>query len=127
MRRRQYWVGRQQWRPLRTFKDRGHPLHKVAEAPPLRARGPGWAHWARLKLGATRWLGIWLDSAFNLVENGTRRIGRTRQAEARLRRTVNQYAVPPAATRNLQSVIVQGTMLYASELTWKGGKEGGKE
>ena len=43
-----------------------------------------------------------------------------RQAEARLRRIVNQYRVPPAAARNLQAAIVQGTMLYASELTWNG-------
>ena len=69
---------------------------------------------------ATRWLGIWLDASLNLAENRRRRIGRTRQAEARLRRIVNQYGVPPAAARNLQSVIVQGTMLYTSELTWNG-------
>ena len=43
-----------------------------------------------------------------------------RQAEARLRRIVNQYRVPPAAARNLQAAIVQGTMLYPSELTWNG-------
>ena len=69
---------------------------------------------------ATRWLGIWLDSSLNLADNRRRRIGKTRQAEARLRRIVNQYGVPPAAARNLQSAIVQGTMLYASELTWNG-------
>ena len=28
--------------------------------------------------------------------------------------------VPPAAARNLQLAIVQGTMIYASELTWSG-------
>ena len=46
--------------------------------------------------------------------------GKTRQAEARLRRIVNQYGVPLASARNLQAAIVQGTMLYASELTWNG-------
>ena len=40
-----------------------------------------------------------------------------RQAEAKLRRIVNQYGVPPASARNLQTAIVQGAMLYASELT----------
>ena len=30
--------------------------------------------------------------------------------------------VPPAAAGGLQSAIVQGTLLYASELTWNGGK-----
>ena len=58
--------------------------------------------------------------SLNLAENRRRRIGKTRQAEARLRRIVSQYGVPPAAARNLQAAIVQGTMLYASELTWNG-------
>lgn len=51
----------------------------------------------------------------------------TRQAKARLRRIVSKYGVLPAAARNLQSAIVQGNMLYASELTWDGhkGVEGG--
>ena len=44
---------------------------------------------------ATRWLGIWLDSAPTLKENRQKRIGKTRQAEARIRRIVNQYGVPP--------------------------------
>ena len=42
--------------------------------------------------------------------------------EARIRRIVNQYGVPPAAARNLQLALVQGTILYASELTWAGQK-----
>ena len=71
---------------------------------------------------ATRWLGIWLDSTLTLAENWRRRIGKTRQAEARLRRIVSKYGVPPAASRNLQSAIVQGTMLYAAEQTWEGQK-----
>ena len=69
---------------------------------------------------AARWLGIWLDSELRLVENRHRRIARARQAEAQLRRVVSKYGVPPASTRNLQSAIVQGTMLYAAELTWNG-------
>ena len=64
-----------------------------------------------------------MDASLNLAENRRQRIGKTRQAEARLRRVVNQYGVPPAATRNLQAAIVQETILYASELTWNGGKE----
>ena len=39
--------------------------------------------------GATRWLGIWLDSALTLAKNRSIRIGRARQAEARLRRIIN--------------------------------------
>ena len=30
--------------------------------------------------------------------------------------------LPPVAASNLQAAIVQGTMLYASRLTWNGGK-----
>lgn len=33
---------------------------------------------------ATRWLGIWLSSTLTLAENRRRRIGKMRQAEARL-------------------------------------------
>ena len=71
---------------------------------------------------ATWWLGIWLDSGLTLQENRRRRIGKTRQAEARIRRIVSQYGVPPASARNLQMALVQGTMLYAAELTWSGQK-----
>ena len=38
----------------------------------------------RFAEGATRWLGIWLDSSLTLAENRRVRIGRARQAEARL-------------------------------------------
>ena len=54
------------------------------------------------------------------MEKWWRKIGKTRQAKARLRRIVNKYGVSPAAARNLQAAIIQGTMLYASELTWNG-------
>lgn len=64
---------------------------------------------------ATRWLEIWLNSTLTLAENRRRRIGKTRQEEARPRRIVNRYGAPPAAARNLQLAIIQGTMLYASE------------
>ena len=78
------------------------------------------AHRVGFNPGTTRWLGIWLDASLNLAENRRWIIGKTRQAEARLRRIVNQYGVPPPAAGNLQSAIVQGTMLYATELTWNG-------
>ena len=71
---------------------------------------------------ATRWLGIWLDSELRLVENRHRRIAKAHQAGTRLRRIVTKFGVPPASTRNLQSVIVQGTMLYGAELTWNSKK-----
>ena len=71
---------------------------------------------------ATRWLGIWLDFSLFLAENKYRRIGKARQAEARLWRIVSTYGVPPASARTLQMAIIQGTMLYAPELMWNGGK-----
>ena len=80
----------------------------------------GATHRVRFNPESTRWLGIWLDASLSLAENRRRRIGKTRQAEARLRRIVSQYSVPPAAARNLHAAIVQGTMLYASEPTWNG-------
>ena len=76
----------------------------------------------RFAEGATHWLGIWLDSALTLAENRRIRIGKGRQAEARLRRIISTYGVPPAAARSLQMAVIQGTMLYASELTWEGSK-----
>ena len=56
----------------------------------------------------TRWLGIFLDSALTLRENRRHRIGKARQAEARLRRIVNQYGVPPGSARTLSMSLVQG-------------------
>ena len=84
----------------------------------IRARGQS----VKFASEATRWLGIWLDSTLSLAANRRWRIAKTRQAKARLRRIVNKYGVPPAAARNLQTAIVQGTMLYAAELTWSGQK-----
>ena len=75
-------------------------------------------HRVRFNSGATRCLGIWLVASLKLAENRKRGIGKTRQAEARFRQVVNLYGVPPASTGNLQEAIIQGTMLYASELTW---------
>ena len=76
----------------------------------------------RFAPGATRWLGIWLDSALTLQENRRRRIGKTRQAKAKIRRIINQYGVPPGSARALSMSLVQGTMLYAAEPTWNGQK-----
>ena len=76
---------------------------------------------------ATRWLGIWLDSELRLVENRRRRIAKARQAEAGLRRIILKYGAPPASCRNLRTALVQGTILYAAELTWNGKKGVEKE
>ena len=57
-----------------------------------------------------------------LQGNRRRRIGKTRQAKVRIRRIVSQYGAPPTSARNLQMPLVQGTMLYATGLTWSGQK-----
>ena len=79
--------------------------------------GPQTVHFAP---EATKWLGIWLHSALTLRENRRRRIGRARQAEVRIRRIVDQYGPPPGSARALSISLIQGTMLYAAELTWSG-------
>ena len=68
----------------------------------------------------TRWLGIFLGSALTLRENRRHRIRKARQAEARPRRIVNRYGVPPGSARTLSMSLVQGTMLYGAGLTWNG-------
>ena len=47
----------------------------------------------RLVPEVTRWLGIWLGSALTLQKNRRRKIsiGKTGQAKAKTRRTLNQY------------------------------------
>ena len=77
-------------------------------------------HTYRYSPEETRWLGIILDSALTLRKNRHHRIGKARQAEARLRRIINQYGVPPGSARTLSMSLVQGTMLYGAELTWNG-------
>ena len=67
-----------------------------------------------------RWLEVWVDSAL-LAENQRWCINRTKHAEARIRRLVHKHGVPPTSARNLQKDIIQGTQLYASELSWRGG------
>ena len=61
-----------------------------------------------------------LYSALTLVENRRRCVNRARQADAGIRRLVSKHGIPPASARSLQTVIIQGTLLYASELTCRG-------
>ena len=68
----------------------------------------------RFAIEATRWLGIWLDF---LVKTAAAESAKPRRADARLGRVVSKHGVPPAAARNFRIAIVQGVVLYASELT----------
>ena len=67
---------------------------------------------------ATRWLGVWLDSALTLRTSRRKALNRARAKEATLRRLVTKRGLAPAAARNLQQAIVSGTMLYAQQLSW---------
>ena len=72
--------------------------------------------------GATRWLGVWLDSVFALVDNRHRRKNRARLAETRICRLDNQNGILPTSARNSQTSNIQSTMLYSAELAWQGKK-----
>jgi len=69
---------------------------------------------------ATRWLGVWLDPQLRLTTNRRKCIQRAKAASARLKGLVGQNGIPPSSARNLQTAIIQSTMIYASELTWTG-------
>ena len=104
-----------------TSKTEAVLFSKKRKTPPLQhwQRHPGGQPDRPLRVG-DHTLAWDLAGLHALAESRRRRIGKTRQAEAGLRRIVSKYGAPPAAARNLQSEIVQGTMLYASELAWKG-------
>ena len=90
---------------------RGHGRRR--ECRPIRA-GDQEVHFAK---EATRWLGVWLDSALTLRESRRRALNHERKAEAAIRRLVRKYGVAPAAARNLQQALIHGTLLYGAELT----------
>ena len=77
--------------------------------------------------GATRWLGIWVDSALNLRESRRRVLSRARRAGAAVQKMVGKHGVPPASARNLQQALVHRTLLYGAELSWTGTKKEEKE
>ena len=60
---------------------------------------------------ATRWLGVWLDSALTLRTSRRKVLNRARAKEAALRRLVTKRGLAPAAARNLQQKIVSGTIV----------------
>ena len=70
--------------------------------------------------GATRWLGIWIDSRLNFKENTERATARARKAESRLSSFMRRNGVPPLSARHLQEAIVGSTLMYGSEVTWRG-------
>ena len=77
--------------------------------------------------GATRWLGIWLDSALSLRESRRRILGRARRADAAIQKMVGRFGVPPASAQNPQQALIHGTLLYGAELSWIGIKKEERE
>lgn len=70
--------------------------------------------------GATRWLGIYLDSRLRFAEHASRSVRQARTAERRLQSIVTRHGVPPISARHLQEAIVGSTFMYGSEVTWRG-------
>ena len=69
---------------------------------------------------ATRWLGVWIDSRLSFRENTDRSAAKARRAEARLSSFMRRNGVPPLSARHLQEAIVGSTVMYGTEVTWKG-------
>ena len=70
--------------------------------------------------GATRWLGIWIDSRLSFREHADRNARKARKAEARLTSLMRRNGVPPLSARHLQEAIVGSTLMYGTEVTWRG-------
>ena len=76
---------------------------------------------------ATRWLGVWLDSALTLRTSRYKALNRARAKKAALKRLVTKRGLALAAAHNLQQAIVSGTMLYAQQLSWDGSRKTERE
>lgn len=79
---------------LRPLQDRGNPLLPAEEAPPLREASEWRTRRCTLPRRQRAGWGSGKTQHSTLAENRKRRIGKTRQAEARLRRIVSQYRAP---------------------------------
>ena len=80
------------------------------------------SHQVPFNVKATRWLGIYLDSRLGFSEHAARSVQGARISEKRLSSIVARHGVPPFAARHLQEAIVGSTLMYRSEITWRGQK-----
>src|SRR5215210_6804692 len=78
------------------------------------------AHRVPYNKAATRWLGIWLDSALTLQQHRLVRLKKGKQALARLRHLMTTVGLVPANCRRVQMVVVLASTFYGSELWWDG-------
>lgn len=65
---------------------------------------------------ATRWLGVWLDSALSFREHKDTYLQKKRRAEARLKAVTNRKRLEPGLVRKIQVAAVQSVSLYGAEL-----------
>ena len=79
-------------------------------------------HRIPFNIGATRWLGIYLDSRLSFTEHARISARRARAAERRLTSMVARHGVPPLSARHLQEAIVGSTLMFGAEVTWRGQK-----
>jgi len=69
---------------------------------------------------ATKWLGMWIDSALSFRQHHHAMLKSARNAQARLRRHAGKMGLVPDSVRRTQVACVQAVALYGSELWWKG-------
>ncbi|KAI0999672.1 hypothetical protein K3495_g8523 [Podosphaera aphanis] len=71
---------------------------------------------------ATRWLGLWLDSALSFREHKDTYLQKARRAEARLKAVTNRKGLEPGLVWKIQVAAVQSVALYGAELWWRNQK-----
>ena len=81
-----------------------------------------WLHSFPFNVKATRWLGICPDSRPGFSEHVAISTRKARTAERRLSSMVARHGAPPLSARHLQEAIVGSTLMYGSEVVWKGQK-----
>ena len=69
---------------------------------------------------ATKWLGMWIDSAFSFRQHYYAMLKSARNAQTRLRRLAGKMDLVPDSVRRTQVACVQAVALHGSELWWRG-------
>ena len=85
------------------------------------------SHTIKFNKEATRWLGIWLDSALKFRAHKDVYLQKARKAEARLRGIVSKKGLASGLVRKIQIAAVQSVSLYGAELWWRDQKTWAQE
>ena len=75
-------------------------------------------HEIKYNKDATRWLGIWMDSALKFREHKEIYIQKAKKFEARQRSLVAKRGLAPGLVRRVQIAAVQSIAIYGAELWW---------